>query len=653
MKRKGLFFIYGIILSGFVLLLSQKPEAESPSSIKITLLKTELLSDKNGIPVLVIEDANGIEADLVQNPNSVFGEGEVPQGEYKRIKLTLKNKIVYSGPNPCGGAPLQDQEVLIDTSKEKDDAVELYFATADDGGDTGWYANGSQEHPFFIQNPIKVEADKSTVVKLIFNTANTLQCIGQNPVLIPPTITILNYVEKPSLSTCSFPAEYWFTHFNISANIYQDGKRIEPTLANLFSRTTFVSGWGKVTFGAPDQNGVGSWYVYVGKKAEEGGMAEHRHNLSYWCKNETYCDDGYHNPANPEAGNLEFGGIYTITGNKAIMSMGEGSIEGYFSDDCSVFIGINISKDDENDTVLAVKKSQFPAGFPKEKFVMLSQRVEINYDQTSYKTTMLWTSNQLLLLDRAKFFEWVSRNHIYAEYNGDGSLKNWKINEPGEDFEENRSFSLPATIISQEGILQIPVEEFIAMGANDNGIVAGENVEINRWGHHGIDSSFMISINESPSISDLDGKWMLVMRESEVKPGGNGWGTGDESIWYGITYGIAEISNGNVLSKSFIHRDVFTGDMRSESGGGETIELVSECYEGGKPLTTSPCNGISLNVFKIKSTRGEIIGRAVLDKTGKVFVIWGPIDLNDTPEEYQEDKRGNPRHLIGVGVKIE
>jgi hypothetical protein len=89
--------------------------------------------------------------------------------------------------------------------------------------------------------------------------------------------------------------------------------------------------------------------------------------------------------------------------------------------------------------------------------------------------------------------------------------------------------------------------------------------------------------------------------------------------------------------------------MRSESGGGETIELVSECYEGGKPLTTSPCKGISLNVFKIKSTRGEIIGRAVLDKTGKVFVIWGPIDLNDTP---QQDK-GNPRHLIGVGVKIE
>jgi len=653
MKRKGLFFIYGIILSGFVFLLSQKPKAESPSSIKITLLKTELLSDKNGIPVLVIEDANGIEADLVQNPNSVFGEGNVPQGEYKRIKLTLKNKIVYSGPNPCGEAPLQDQEVLIDTSKGEDDAVELYFATADDGGDTGWYANGSPNNPFFIQNPIKVEADKSTVVKLVFNTANTLQCIGQKPVLIPPTITILNYVEKPSLSTCSFPAEYWFTHFNISANIYQDGERIEPTLANLFNRTTFVSGWGKVTFGAPDQNGVGSWYVYVGKRAEEGGMAEHRHNLSYWCKNETYCDDGYHNPANPEAGSLAFGGIYTITGNKAIMSMGEGSIEGYFSDDCSVFIGINISKDDENDTVLAVKKSQFPNGFPEEKFVMLSQRVEINYDQTSYKTTMLWTSNQLLLLDGAKFFEWVSRNHIYAEYNKDGSLKNWKINEPGEDFEENHSFSLPATIISQEGILQIPVEEFIAMGANDNGIVAGENVEINRWGHHGIDSSFMISINESPSISDLDGKWMLVMRESEVESGGNGWETGDENIWYGITYGIAEISNGNVLSKSFIHRDVFTGDMRSESGGGETIELVSECYEGGKPLTTSPCNdGISLNVFKIKSTNGEIIGRAVLDKTGKVFVIWGPIDLNDTPE-YQEHTGGNPRHLIGVGVKIE
>jgi hypothetical protein len=42
----------------------------------------------------------------------------------------------------------------------------------------------------------------------------------------------------------------------------------------------------------------------------------------------------------------------------------------------------------------------------------------------------------------------------------------------------------------------------------------------------------------------------------------------------------------------------------------------------------------------------------VLDKTGKVFVIWGPIDLNDTPES-QENTGGNPRHLIGVGVKIE
>ena len=657
MKKKGLIVIYGIILSGFALLFLQRPRAESPSSIKISLLKTELLSDKNGTPVLVIEDPKGIEADLVNvnvnNPNSVFGEGEVPAGEYKRIKLTLKNKIIYSGPNPCGGEPVQDNEILIDSNKGEDEAIELYFATADDGGGTGWYANGTQENPFFIQNPIKVESDQSTVVKLIFNTANTLQCIGGSPVLIPPTISILNYVEKPSLSTCSFPAEYWFTHFNIATGIYQDGRRIEPTLANLFSRTTLVSGWGKVTFGKPDQK----WYIYPGKKAEEGGMAEHRHNLSYYCEGEPDCEDGYHNPINPGAGNQAWGGIYTLAGNKVIMSMGEETIEGYLSDDCSVFVGVNISKDEENDIVFAVKEARFDA-FPKEKFVMLTQRVEIDYDPQTGKTWMFWTSNEFGIIDMKNYsyFGWTGRNHITAEYDENGSLKNWRINEPGEDTESS-SFDESFLQISNDGIVQVPDStSFVAIGANNNGIVAGESVEINpKWNHHGINSSFLISVNESPSISDLNGKWMLVMRNSEAKPGGNGWDTGDEIIGYGITYGLVEISDGKVQSRSFTHRNAFTGDMTSEAGSGETVSVVSECYESGKPLTTSPCNGISLNVFKIIGTRGEVIGKAVLDKTKKVLLLWGPIDLNDTPEGGQEfeHKGGNPRQSIGIGVKIE
>ncbi len=657
MKKKGMLIVYGVILSGFALFFLQKPKAESPISIKITLLKTELLADKTAEPLVVIEDANGIEADLVNNPNSVFGEGEVPAGEYKRIKLTLKNRIIYSGPNPCGGNAIQDEKVLIDSQKSEDEAVELYFATADDGGDTGWVANGTADHPLFIQNPINVEADLSTVVKLIFNTANTLQCIGNSPVLIPPTISIVNYVEKPALSTCQFPAEYWFTHFNISTGIYdENGQRIDPTLQNLFGNTTVVSGWGMVTFGAPDQNGVGSWYIYPGKKAEDGGMAEHRHNLARYCT-ESQCEDGYHNPTQPDAGNQPFGGINTITGNKVVMSMGENSIEGYLSDDCSVFIGLNISSDSDNDTVFAVKKSQF-SSLPKEKIAVLTQRVEIKYNDLTNKTDMFWTSLELTILDLTKTplktLSWMSMNHLDTEYDENGLLKNWKINEPGEKVDSFSAESFPFSI-SDNGILTGQgMDSFIALGANNNGIVAGANVEVNpTYENHVINSAFIMSFDESPSISDLNGKWMIVIRNSLVEPANDGWYTGDENAKYGIEYGMVEIENGRVKSKSFTYRDIFTGDMTSDVGSEETLELVSECYEEGKPLTTSPCNGISLNVFKIIGTDERTIGRIALDKTKKIILMWAPIDLDDTPKEEEEHKGGNQNQSFGVGIKVE
>lgn len=657
--KKKFWILYGLMLAGVIFLVLQKPEAESPSSIKITLFKTELLADKNAEALLVFESTEGSEADLVNSPNSLFGEGEVAAGEYKRLKLTLKNSILYSGPNPCVGNPIQDEMIKIDSSKGENESVELYFATAEDGGSTGWAANGSSQTPFLLQNPIVVKDGKSTVLKLIFNTVNTLQCIGGSPTLIPPTITVVNYVEEPSLSTCSFPAEYWFTHFNTHVSLYKDGNLLEPTLASIFDRTEIVSGWGMVRFGQPDSSGMGTFSISVSKKAEEGGMAEHRHELSeLQClpssPEDVTCETGYHNPLSPDV-QQPFSGRYTIAGGKMIMEVGEDSVIGALSKDCSFFIGVNISKQGENDIVVAVKKTGGFTGFPKKKFIIVEPSFEIKYGNNN-RTENIWSSSGFIILDFQgdRFFRWATMHHIYPVYDDKGSLIRWQINSPGEQV-EGQSGILSQLTITQDGIVVVPDSGiFVVMGANNNGIMAGDSREIDpQWNNHRLQNGIILNLHDSPSISNLDGRWMIVARESEIGKGEDGsWNTGNEWISYGITYGEVVISGGKITYRSFIHKDILTGDMESDVGSGETFELRTDCYEMGKPLNTSPCNGLTIPAFYIKGETIQGGPRIAIDSTANVMVLWEQLDENGIPEDQPEHKGGSTRGMIGFGVKL-
>ncbi|NVM22481.1 MAG: hypothetical protein HWN68_11955, partial [Desulfobacterales bacterium] len=311
--------------------------AESPTSIKVRLYQTDFFVDASASAQTVFADAAGKVVDIVGNPG-VFGSGTVSQGTYNRMKFTVKNQILYSGPQPsgCVGDPLVDVTMKIDDTKADDYKVDLYFATGSDGGGSGWTANGTAAYPFLMLNAIKVGINQTTRVELRFNTAGNLNCIDASAKLSAPTINVLHYVEGAE-APCSIVGEYWFVHYNMSCGIYDDqGDMLEPTLGKIFESTNVVSGWGTATFDAD-----GNWSVYMGNSYTDAtypGMAEHRHNLvSYDPANPG--EDGYHDPAMSIPSGTAVGGQYVTAGSKIIMYMPEGGgfIEGGLSSDCNTF----------------------------------------------------------------------------------------------------------------------------------------------------------------------------------------------------------------------------------------------------------------------------------------------------------------------------
>lgn len=652
MFRKKTIFLFAFLCVTGVLIVVHFLSAENPTSLTITVYKSELYPDKNGSPEVIFEDEDGIEADIINNPEYLFGEGAVASGVYKRIGLTVKNQIVYSGPNPCGGGDITQQSVRLDATKGEDELVELYFATADDGGDTSWLSNGSFEHPFLLQSPIEVGEEEATVVKIIFNTANTLQCIGESPRLIPPTINVLNYIEEPVSTACFFPADYWFVHFNVSGPNPEDLMDVEglPSLAEIFEKTEVISGWGVVHMDAPDETGVGVWTVDLTKKAEEGGMAEHRHNISRYCQTE--CEEGYLNPLMPSGdGDEIIGGTYLISGREVLFTEpgSEGAIEGAISEDCSLLIMVNIASSKDSDLILAIRKTDGFTQLPQGSFSMINSMFEIDYDPSNnFITSNLWSSTTVSAMDIATdefvVFEWGRSIDFSPQYGSmPGQITAWSINSIDERVDLSIS-SVNTFTITDDGVLSGPdIESFIVFGANNYGLFAGAATDVDHNGHHSLEVGAIIEVETDPSLSDLNGRWKLAIIDSEADSGGE--------VGFRITYGDIVVSDGVMLNCSFISKD-FTGEVEYEVGSGETIELKEECYEPDTPILNS-CDGLTRKVFYVYGTgesTGQVVAKIVLDKTKNVVLLWSPVDKDDIPTENGE---GNEYGMVGVGVKVE
>jgi len=152
-------------------------DAKSPSSVKVTVYKMELMTGRlDAHPLVVFSDAAGKEIDLANETGEFIGQAPVTVGVYTRIRLTVKNGIKMSiadaKSNPCGGGVFTDRVFPIAEGTDLNSQVPVYFATDLDGGGA-WV--GSQITNLMIR-PLTVSENRTTPLKFVFVIADTLFC---------------------------------------------------------------------------------------------------------------------------------------------------------------------------------------------------------------------------------------------------------------------------------------------------------------------------------------------------------------------------------------------------------------------------------------------------------------------------------------------
>ncbi|MDH5392735.1 MAG: hypothetical protein OEY11_06065 [Gammaproteobacteria bacterium] len=277
--------------------------AADPTAVNVTLFKTEICNDTACMTIL--DDTTGVAAELVSG-NGAFGDAPaVDVGSYNRFRFTLKNEILVSGDPGAPCSAITSQSTLIDNSSSATaaDQVTIVFATGDAAvpGTTGWYANGTADHPFFMSAPVVVEANGTTDVTVQFNTADTLSCGSDSLAEIDaPTFAVSSYVQPPVADNTFTGGDYWLVGTSMHspwlsaasdytvgqflsgawpATAITAGEMIPPELvgttpvyqellnsadgpayqAQIRSRTTREMRWGmKVRLEAPDATGAGN-----------------------------------------------------------------------------------------------------------------------------------------------------------------------------------------------------------------------------------------------------------------------------------------------------------------------------------------------------------------------------------------------------------
>jgi len=690
MKKRIYAFISvtAIILAAVTVFIAvNELRAEDPSNLVVTIYATDLMTDASGAPVRIFTSTSGQVSDLVTSPGDIFGQGNVPAGTYKRLRFTMKNEVSFSGPDPCNSGNSITQTFLIDEAQPADAQVELYFATADDGGGTGWTNDGSAQSPFLIQAPVVVEQSTTTIVKIIFNTADTLRCdwnATPSPTaeLLPPTVSMLDYIEGPP--TCDIGGDFWFIHYNISSSPYdQNGNLIQnPALNDIFRNTMAIAGWGTVNFNSSNS----TWQVDMATRYENGGMAEHRHNLDSWDTNDT-ADEGYVNPSDPSATGATVGN-YTMVGNRIFMFFpGGGFIEGAVTSDCETLIGVHMSDIRETDLVYGVRKPASPPGQLSGMYIFVSPHFDIRFDEgqaAPYPMSGLSSHTNVHIMDAdatsgTTSVEWRTLTDVNAVYDSNGLITGWQTYGPSERVSTDTIPISDFVTVNSDGSLTVCSENpgcnpspdpfFGAVNSSGNGIAGGQPSEHDpsNPSNHYIGAGFVLKVAQNPGLADMEGQWFMAAVDQEVYDQDSSWGSGNEGVRYGLTYGDVDVSgcgtSSCTISWTFTYKDSFSGEVGSDAGTG-SIELVQECFGEGLSLDDSTCNGgLKIPVFKVWSnTDNAYVGRLAVDETRSVAVIWTPLDTNDKPENsvagcpapsYSPCYEGSPNLTSGVLVKLQ
>jgi len=179
-------------------------QTAAPDSLVLTIQEAKI--SKDGSEDITVF-SSGTSVDVVNNIGGVFGSSAantIPTGEYKVLRLTV-NAISWratwssANPSPCDGATTGTNPT---TPVDLGGHTDFYFKTPDLGGNTLAYYQtdpnipdsskseyvGDDKHPFILASPIKVAANATTTVNLIFGIGNTLTCNG---------ISVFNHPVNP------------------------------------------------------------------------------------------------------------------------------------------------------------------------------------------------------------------------------------------------------------------------------------------------------------------------------------------------------------------------------------------------------------------------------------------------------------------------
>jgi hypothetical protein len=651
--------IYGVLTA----------EEYDPETFEVILHRTDLYTGSGDATPETVFDGGGMGSvvDLVSNPGGVFGEGDVAEGTYKRIKLTLGNMVSVAGTNPCDEMSAYAGTFLIDDGLASDAQVEVFFATADDGGDSIVTADGSSTNPFLMQNPIVVEDGETTVVRLAFYTSHSLVCIGGVDVsLRPPTVSVASYIEGET-PVVDPSGEYWFAHFNVNAHLFEEqtGDWLDPETATadeILNRIEASTGWGSITLYAPDvATGIGSWRI-ENAGWRNGGFGEHRHNFATW---DTSNEEGYAGTAP----NLPLQGTYQVTGSQIFVKIGSSAtLEGYITVDGASFILVNLSGVDDSDVVFAVQKaSGFPSNLTGGSYVIVSPQISFRYDTSgasAYPATGVDFNGQVIMLrgtgsgDDA--FSWGSELELDYAYFGD------TIDEVfGQTPREvtNRTPGISGVLeFDPDGLATVTPDDntiFIGMGGDDTsgylGLFAGMAAEYDPdSGGHRLNNGFIVEADPTPTEAELAGRWALMGINWEGMEGDDGfWYTGDEEYELLMTYGTLEFDGSGSVTWNVIDKDIITQSIDYGTGTGP-VTTVTEYYEPDNPIGNPSGTAIPLTLFHINESAGSstIVARVILDKRGNTLLFWSPLDEGGVPEEDSTTDAAND-FSMGVGVKIQ
>ena len=640
-------------------------EEYDPTSFGVGLHSTDLFMDSGDLSPMNVFDGAGVAVtiDLVSNPGDVFGEGDVPVGTYNRMRLTMANLVSVVGTNPCDDIPAYAGTFRIDDGLAPDVQVEVFFATAADGGNSMILADGSPGTPFLMMNPIVVEEGETTVVRLAFYTSGSLVCKGGTEVkLRPPTISVANFIEgEPQVVDPS--GEYWFAHLNVNAHLYdeQSGDWIDPdsaTADTLLNRIGASTGWGSLSLSAPVA-GAGSWSI-TNASWRSGGFGEHRHNFARW---DTSGDEGYAETAP----NLPITGTYQLTGNHIFLKLGGSSaMEGYIADDGRSFIMVNIAGVDDSDVVFAVSKaSGFPSDVPSGTYVIVSPQMDFRYDTSAsspHPATRVGFNGEIVVLRGGAaddFFNWSTSLELEYDYGMGSAIDSVYGQAPEEDSEYQTGISSILAFNASGFATSAPEnnEMFLAMGGDGVtgylGLFAGQGAEED-GGEHRLTNGFIVEADDAPAMSDLTGKWALMGVNWEGNEGDDGiWYTGDEEYELLTNFGLIEFDGSGGITWNFTDKDVISQAISSDSGSGDVI-AATEYYEVGNSLSNPSGTAIPLPLFHVTQSAGSstVVAKLVLDKGGNTILFWSPLDSGNIPD-VDSTVDASPRFSMGAAVKIE